>query len=63
MGEYDRWAQLRDESPLCRVWMDGQEMARLQQASRRLIALTGRLQQRLPAETYSRLSQMDVYMS
>jgi len=42
---------------------DVQEMARLQQASRRLIALTGRLQQRLPAETYSRLSQMDVYMS
>ena len=40
-----------------------QEMGRLQQASRNLIALTGRLQQRLPPDAYGKLSQMDVFMN
>ena len=40
-----------------------QEMARLQQASRNVIALTGRLTQRLPPDAYGKLSQMDVVMS
>ena len=40
-----------------------QEIARVQEASRRLVALTSRLHQRLPPDAYGRLVQMDVFMN